>query len=506
MKKRAFKFIGLFISLAGLFLMIRNLSITGFTIAKTINNATSYFLPLVLFMGGILIAMSGDSLQAWLERKEKEQASPSLEGKLQTKAEEKELSKRYSGNLPWYKRLGKSKVEIIPQNGKKYEKDSGYQTEDFYAPSYKIKRELERRTEEEQQKQRGYASYRKSRGIIGEELRKIKNRTVETGEDVITPDSIDRFMGSLKKTTDNLGIAFNSERYSALLKKNLPGYHQANLDAAGKELIKYLESNSERVNIREMGNKLQRVMDFVKLTGVERSQIPGVPLSQEEAARYYMEHARTMSISDFEKQHGKTIISAVPYKSKREFLNNHDLTDPRSMSYLDFLKANLNENIMLSASAVSKDSDSKEFFSPIGLVMGDGKIYDASSEDITSQANHGSRIAMGNIGASRDRPVEERAVEASRSSNGFWNEYIIGKHSPRGIYFIREGIESLKNRRSNAYAENIPPEETIRNLANFAKEQGISLYEFKPGKGFVEISDVNSYLKPIGKSKGKKAQ
>jgi len=84
-KKENIQFVGLFVSLVGAILIIKNLNITGFAISEIITNTTSYFLPLVLFIGGILIATTSDGLQTWLERKEKEHASPSLEGKVQTK-------------------------------------------------------------------------------------------------------------------------------------------------------------------------------------------------------------------------------------------------------------------------------------------------------------------------------------------------------------------------------------------------------------------------------------
>lgn len=440
----------------------------------------------------LLASARKDSLQARLEEMEQEHPSPSLQeerNKKQTLKEKIQLGLRET--------FGRFLVKREEQT-KRYDTDSKYQTEGYMAPGYKIKRELERRAEEEEDKQKGYAKFRASRGTIAHALEHIKTGGVRKGE-IITEESIDQFMGKLKTETDRLGIPFNPERYGGVLKKHLPGYYQANLDAAGKELIEYLEKNSERVNTAELGEKLKWLSRMVTLSKAPEPRLQGIPLTEQEAYAYYKKHARTMKISDFERQHGRAIISAVPYKqTEREFLNNEQLRQgaARYMSYADFIKANLQGDFMLSASAVDKYSEASEFFSPIGFVMEEGRIYDASAEDITSQSKHGSRIASGNIVAARDRSIEERAAEALKNPRGFWNEYIIGDVKPRGLYFIKEGIEQRKHMKSNSAEENVSPEETIRALARTAREHGLPLYEFKTGEGFTEVPDVDKYLAP----------
>ena len=116
MQKRWLKLGGIFISMVGFFFILSNVNITGFAIANITSNIVSYIFPLALVIGGILMAVSGDALQAWLEEKEKRHKSPSLEGKIQTKEEEREFRGRYSGEPTWKDRLFRRRnIEQVPQ-------------------------------------------------------------------------------------------------------------------------------------------------------------------------------------------------------------------------------------------------------------------------------------------------------------------------------------------------------------------------------------------------------
>jgi len=72
--KKSYKFIiiGFVLILLGGIFLINSLKTTGFVIGKN-NYKVIYSIPsLILIILGILIASSGDSLQDWLGRKEKE--------------------------------------------------------------------------------------------------------------------------------------------------------------------------------------------------------------------------------------------------------------------------------------------------------------------------------------------------------------------------------------------------------------------------------------------------
>jgi hypothetical protein len=500
MNKKEIKIFGLFLATMGAILAVSLGGITGFSIVDMAQHSGILLFPMVLFIGGILIALAGDDLQSWLERKERESPSSSLEGAVQTLGEAKEFRKRYSGNAPFFKRMFGGKVERVMQDEKKYSSGENYQEEPGLNAELKMKREIERRRDLTNITQKGMQEYGRARKVIADGLRRLGIKHIEKEEgDYISERSIDNFTSQLDAKAKELGIPFSSSRYVALLKSKLPGYYQANLDAASKELIAYLENNSERVNTKELGQKINKMVKVITLSKTDASRLGNVPLNEDDAFRYYKEHARTLPISEFGRQEGLTLVHGVPYKSEREFLNNAQLHNGQgaSLSYLNFLKETLGNNFMLSASAVDKNSNRyREFFSPIGIVIGEGKIYDASSRDVASQSKKGARVAFFNVGSNTEGSVEARAREARRNPNGKWNEYVVGDIKPRGIYFIRERIEQLKKSRSSSADENKTPEQTIRDLADFAKGQDLPLYEFREGEGFVQIPDVGKYLKP----------
>ncbi|HOW36643.1 MAG TPA: hypothetical protein PLK34_00105 [Candidatus Pacearchaeota archaeon] len=93
-QKRRCIILGLIVSSVGILILLNSLRLNGFAISEIFNDFRSYLLPLVFFIGGILIASSGDSLQAYLEAREAENPSPSLEDKLQSPEESQYFTER----------------------------------------------------------------------------------------------------------------------------------------------------------------------------------------------------------------------------------------------------------------------------------------------------------------------------------------------------------------------------------------------------------------------------
>lgn len=487
------------------------ITITGNVVGSGLFYNLTSILVAILFMSGIVIAASGDALQEYLERKEQESASPSLRGKTQTREEEKEFSRRHTGNIPWYKRWFRREVSMIEQNSQDHiDKKSKYHPGHHSGTSSAPESQLEAiKRSNDKNKAKATEEYSNLRGVISGALIGLKKKEiVEEGYRFPTEEGIESAINQIKEAADIAGIEFNVKRWEKSLKDKLPEFYAANLDTVRRDLIDYLESNRERVNEKELKDKVDRLNEILGLSKQDRNSLNGVPLTLEDARRHYIDKARTMSISDFEKIYGVTIISAVPYKTTRGFFNNKDADGLKGKSYIEFLKMSLeNRNKrMRSASGIKKNSNADAFFSPIGIVMDEGRIYDASREDIVSQANEGIRIAGQNVGHARDEALEKRIDETVNHVAGglmTWNEFLVGKYSPRGVYFIRDKLKDLEDRRSEVASENITYKETIRSLAQFSIDNKLRLYEFVEGQGFTELNPQDYLLSEANKQRQK---
>lgn len=494
MRKRVFFWTGLAISLASLAFVFYNSTVTGNAILSGFSSRTFSFIGLFAFVAGVLISMSGDSLQAYLAKKEQESPSPSLKDKISTRKEQKEFSRRYSGNLPWHKKLFKREVTQIQQDEKKYiaKRDYNVPEDGFHSlPLYQLEAQ---RAIHDKDKARAEEQYSELRKVTVSAWRGLKNKEiVAEGNNFPSEDNIKNFLNQVKSAADKVNLPFNAERWYESMKNKLPEFYSANLESAKKDLLGYLEDNRERVNRSELNYKISRMNELLGLSKLDRTKLGEVPLTEEEAYRHYRDKARTVKVSEFERKYGKTLVHAVPYKTTRKFTNNEDGSTIQGKDYLQILKFDLDnrDRVMISTSAVDKTSKTDAIFSPIGLVLEEGRIYDASREDIVSHAKENSRVAGQNVGYRRDEPLEARIEETVNHKPGSllsWNEFIVGKYSPKGVYFIREGINKSKDRKSYLESENITPEETIRNLARFSLDNNLRFYEFVPGQGFVELN------------------
>ena len=81
----------------GFFSALRNINLNGFIINQNDQLFGIYIIPLILISLGFLILTKSDSLQEYLEEKEKKHRSPSLENVVQTYGERKHFNRRYSG-------------------------------------------------------------------------------------------------------------------------------------------------------------------------------------------------------------------------------------------------------------------------------------------------------------------------------------------------------------------------------------------------------------------------
>jgi hypothetical protein len=556
--------IGSLLILTSLFLFINNNVLTGFVTNST-DETILGILPIGTLFLGLAFMLSGrkDVLQARLEEMENDHPSPSLqkeENKSQTRKEKVHFGLR---NL-----FGKRAVRIVEQKNRNYEKESDYQDRNDWYRGKEIREEEERRKIMEYQNEKAQRAYLESRKGIGKltkflrnpEMGSYKHRDIANSfanafgdyefmkkirKAYIEKEDINTILKNINDLCAKQRIPFNKNRYQKLLEERLLGYHKLNFDSAKGDLLKYLTENSERVHEKELYDKIYDFIETSRLSGAPKDGVSGVPITMEQAADFYRNNTRTIPLKNVEQKYGVTFVSAIPYQgTRRAFGSNYDLTKNHgagapNLNYKDFLETQIKGGLTISASTVDKNAKDRDFFSPIGVILEKGKIYDASHLDLESRNLNNGRIAGMNrddesIGLIKRKSPSEQSLEERvdgainmDTSNNF-NEFIIGDYSPKGIYFIRKGVgrffhevdekdapvfsyigeklspilyrKTLKSSRYDALMGRMgnlnegektdfreQREEVITNLSNIAKKYNLPLYEFVEGKGFIKI-------------------
>jgi hypothetical protein len=336
--------------------------------------------------------------------------------------------------------------------------------------------------------------------------RYIDDKTIIFNPDkIISSEDVSSFLDGVEGIFKKQEIPFNKKRYQEFLLKRLKKYHELNLDFEKNNLLEYLEKNNKRVNEVDLSERIGYLNTIKSISSKTLPQeeltqkLRGVPLDYSSALEHYKHNSKTFSLSKFSKEFNKEIISAIPYMQKKRAFNNNPALQEKfgafapSLSYLDFLENHLQRrDAMLSASAVDSSSKSREnFFSPIGIVLGEGEIYDASPHDLESYSNSKIRISsfMKGKNSAGNTSLEERIRESALNQPQI-NEFIIGNYTPKAIYFIRDVLEEWydKSPRDSAVVHEKDlmddPRKVINNLSNLAEKNNLPLYEFKEGEGF----------------------
>ncbi|MEI6850161.1 MAG: hypothetical protein WCK29_03910, partial [archaeon] len=217
----------------------------------------------------------------------------------------------------------------------------------------------------------------------------------------------------------------------------------------------------------------------------------------------YVDETKTVPVSEASEKNDVTLVHGIPYfkdGSGRypQFYNNDywrrnkDLTKHETeMTLEDFLDHLFSHKPDLSASAIRKDSAPQEFYSPFGVIIKEGKIYDADSQDIAALGKADREKIRMRLNSGTSEPISERVKNTVRSrptGNGY-NELIIGdNHTIGGIYFV-EGHRGWNSLNYQGQSKN----EIIKRLASEAKKYNVPLYSHSEGKGFSEIN-VGDYL------------
>ena len=378
MKKRAFTFAGLFISLIGLFLIIKNLSLTGFAISETINNSTSYLLPLVLFIGGILIATTGDGLQAWLERKEKEHASPSLEGKLQTPNEKKEFDRRYSGKHSFFKRLiGKRHVREVPQKERVSDGKEDYEGDKLHNNGYLIgqrKEELDRISKEISLARKDIFKYKSK-----------MNEDSEKGETLMMASWVKGYtqaVDNLKQLYEQMSLSFPIDNYKKLKDAQAKKGFIRGLEELKKDIIENRSSFSPYTG--KIPERFKGLQDLKEVEQLEQD-LPKV----QELIDLYIQGAKTVPVSELSRKYGVLVTHGISDLFKPKGHEDRGLMSwnvpglsseqRKNMDFKDYFKILIKDKPMISTATII---GSEIPLGPVGVILREGSVYDAEREDL----------------------------------------------------------------------------------------------------------------------------
>ena len=471
MKKREFIFIGLFISMVGLILIIKNLSLTGAVISEIVINSKIYFLPIVLFIGGILIATSSDKLQELLEKKEKEHPSHSLEGRVQTEDERKHFNGRFSGDVPWYQRIGKSRVEQVEQNTGKYVEPL-LDNYSFYEKSPgKLRLEIE-----------GHA---KVIPLLRKKILDAKKKMdslSDSGEIHDYYKAIRDYHTSavaLKEALSKSGLDMSrkaEERYMRLAVNSANKVIPIESQRLREDVINnnFAFSYSLDTPISERQDLLKNLKKYFS----PNQEIP----SMDELERLHFEKGKTVSISKFTRDN--VFFHSFPLKDHANPNNRNAEYNPETTpkSFLDYITEN---RPMLSVGSTPSDSQENRIVRLAGILLEDGRIYDASSTSFHGSVRPRSKLRIRGSSGPDDRfPIETRAYRATKGrgdiNSMIHNEFIVGDYKIRGLYFNPARILGM--------ADKI----IISEIASEAIERGLRLYEATE-KGFIEV-DPKKYV------------
>lgn len=485
--KRGLFYFGLFIALIGLVFTIKNVDITGFAILDSIKINISMTFSMIMFLGGVLIAASGDSLQAWLERKEKESSSPSLEGVMQTEREKKHFAKRSSEKVGlWKKIFGYSHVEQVPQNDKKY-------TKEVYLGS--------KLSEEKQAQLRLEMVERKDwEGKIAEIRRGLMNAKIRIERDLNDDRGYDnkehwneyvKYSNLLTKAYGVLNLPDSGDRRTALLKQKEMEQIEKDKERLEKGIAELEEDFTQnRISLTTRKStftgKLDRLYNIRERSGIKRP-LPNI----RDFERRYAKGVKTESIADASKEYNTIFVHSLPSLVSGVRAGNSGLAHRHDLTASEFLKTIFTQKPMLSASSTTPYGKIRWAVGEAGVLLKDGNIYDASFMDLNSQADRDTGARFADINKSEDLPIKERVREAvykinPNSPNGH-NEFIIGDYEVGGLYFT-----------SSAEQHGDLGRGIIRDVAREALNRSVPLYRYakesKSGNYKLEEVSPRDYL------------
>lgn len=328
------------------------------------------------------------------------------------------------------------------------------------------------------------------------------NKDLQEGHHAPESKYVTETLEKLTHLHENVGMQFPRRIYDAFLeRKGIEGAQKAL-----EELDEYVTTNTCSVSEDGISLLINRASGWLRLGNKSfknRAQMI------EQAKEKYAREAKTVAVSEASKQYDITIVHGIPYYKNLhgkypQFANNAYWKrliesrdeNPDNLELEDFIERIFAHKPDASTSAIRNNSEPKEFFSPFGVLIQEGRIYDASTTDVASQGQpnpHGVRMSnCMTFGKPRD--ISQRVREVATIPPQTHNEVIIGdNYEIGGLYFVENhhgwGILSGQLEGHPRFqTENIPYEPTyVARLANQAIQRNVPLYLFKQGEGFVTV-------------------
>lgn len=246
---------------------------------------------------------------------------------------------------------------------------------------------------------------------------------------------------------------------------------------------------------REFVSWLEAPDEFRGVTEVER-KAGECGISFDRALELYRDHAQTSSVKDFRNRFGQEVVVGIPRGYISSMNNNrdmsHDLLYWRDIDFMGFLKRIVELKPMLSASSIPINARPHKFYHPIGVIFGDGEIYDASWNDLASCSRNGVRLRNCNYDVSGN--LNARLAHVARVADmddRDYNELIVGRYTLRGLFVNRDAVGVApvdKKRHLLTVAETM---DSIEELKSASESFNLPVFGFRRGFGFSKINPEN---------------
>lgn len=466
-------------------------TITGFSIAQELGVNVPPLMGMIFLFSGILLFLGQDALQAHLQRKERISPSPSLYHHKPTLKDHIKFKTRGM--------LG----SLVVSKPKEYHEEQKEPLSEPYGPHtnlpsgeerVRIFNDYNRRKTNREILVRDAPILRKG---IAKEFKKL-NEAVEE-RDMPDPSRINvhSVLNQIEDLYKSAGLEFSRERYNELIRSK----NKAVLFKVRDNLIKYLKSNERAVSEDELNARVNNLVAWGKEADVKRGDVEIL-----NPHKMYVEEAKTVSVSDTSKKHDVHFVHALPFTKVggqyKQFGNNRfwlkQGRQAHELKPLDFVYKIESDKPALSASTVSKRDQHNNFFasSPVGIIIDEGKIYDASSYDSgtkTHADNPKIRMRYGSPAISEGSLERRVSNSIVHRHNNEHNEFVIGgNYHIGGVYFVKNSPAWEKDQEKKSNPKPYDPE-VVREFAKYSIDKGVKFYEFRPSEGFVE-ANPHDYL------------
>jgi hypothetical protein len=386
-----------------------------------------------------------------------------------TTTEEREFSKRYSGDKSIIKKIiGKKNIQHIEQ--KEVISDGKEDYCKYYGRDYFITDKRERLEEI-------------ARSIVYWRGKLIKDKKIIDSVDINISSWIYSYsiiIDNLRRLYASIEIDFPIDDY----KKLEVAQARKGFKRALERLKKDIDENSIIID-KDFDSIRDRIRDLERLNELAELEEP-IP-NIREIIDVFLKDTKTVSVSEISAKYGAAVVHVINntgrFGGDGVGENNQGLDSEtiRRMGFKDFFHILTEKKPMIAASTVRPNYQDRLFTHQdvAGVIFKEGKVFDAGPRTITSVGlTDGTRFRHSAVGQAE--PIEKRveqAVHKEFNKNLDYNELIVGGDYQIGGLFI--------------YPESEP--RLVKEVAQLAVENNLSFYLLEVGKGLRQI-DPQEYL------------